>query len=62
MRRGEVAKVMYHLDDFGDVCVLFRNYALTIAEKAQVGGHYRPVGTSVQARRVGMLMLPTIPM
>lgn len=35
IRRGEVAKIMYHLQDFADVCVLFRNYALAIADKAQ---------------------------
>lgn len=35
MRRGEVAKVMYRLEDFGDVCVLFQNYADAIAAKAE---------------------------
>lgn len=35
MRRGEVAKVMYHMQDFADTCVLFRNYAAVIAAKAK---------------------------
>ena len=38
MRRGEVAKVMYHLKDFGDVCGLFRSYAHRLKLKAQVCG------------------------
>ncbi|PRW60803.1 Squalene synthase isoform A [Chlorella sorokiniana] len=35
MRRGEVAKVMYHLESYEDVLQLFRNYAEVIASKAQ---------------------------
>jgi farnesyl-diphosphate farnesyltransferase len=35
MRRGEVAKLIFHLRDFGDVCYLFRKYASEISAKAQ---------------------------
>ena len=37
MRRGEVARIMFHLSDFADVCVLFRNHAGALGEAAQVG-------------------------
>ncbi|PSC75034.1 Squalene synthase [Micractinium conductrix] len=35
MRRGEVARIMFHLSDFADVCVLFRNHAGALGEAAQ---------------------------
>jgi len=37
MRRGETAKIMYHLSDFGGACAQFRQYARQISAKAQVG-------------------------
>ena len=36
MRRGEVAKLIYWIRDFGDVCVLFKRYSAIMAAKAQV--------------------------
>lgn len=33
MRRGAVAKVMYRLDDFADVCAAFLNYAEDLKAK-----------------------------
>ena len=38
MRRGATAKVFFHLSDFADACVLFRNYAMDIADAAKVDG------------------------
>lgn len=35
MRRGEVAKVMYRLDDFADVCAAFLNYAEDLKAKVE---------------------------
>lgn len=35
MRRGETAKIFFHLKDFADVCVLFSKYASKIHAKAQ---------------------------
>lgn len=38
---------MYHLEDFADVCVLFRNYAQTIADKAQARARPPAAGPAI---------------
>ena len=60
MRRGEVAKVMYHLKDFGDVCALFRSYAHRLRVKAQVRGWVGGGRVVREEARVGGGRLPAI--
>lgn len=50
MRRGETAKIWWHLDDFADACALFRVYARQISAQAQVqAGNDPHVGEILEA-------------